>query len=110
MRLVYRRELGLDLPAYGEIGATELRRIAVEMKRGASGESWRRVDEPQEFDVVAMAGNPAGGRPRSIVHVGTMIDRRRMLHIEGGAGVTAPAIAHPAIRQRILGFYRHASR
>lgn len=111
IRLVYLRELQIELPSYGEIGALELARIAREMKRGAAGMAWRRVEEPMAFDIAAMSGNPVKAvAPRSIVHVGVMVDHARIMHVEPGSGVSVPALSHPAVSHRILGFYRYASR
>lgn len=69
--LVYARELGIDLPLYGEISTNDLLRIAKAMKAGAAEDGGRVVGVPQAFDVVLMRG-PTGGS--AVVHVGVMID------------------------------------
>jgi cell wall-associated NlpC family hydrolase len=111
VRLVYARELGIELPLYGDIPASAVARIARQMKRDAELAAWRKVERPQAFDVVLMSGRPvAGVHPRALVHVGVMIDAERVLHIEEGADAAAPLLRHPTVRQRIVAVMRHESR
>ena len=77
-RLVYREQLKIDLPPYGEISANDLRGVARAMGVRADGDLWRPVDRPVLFDMVGMVG-PTGGPVR---HVGVYAGEGRVLHVE----------------------------
>ncbi|MEL6170578.1 MAG: NlpC/P60 family protein [Pseudomonadota bacterium] len=103
-RLVYRDQLGIDLPTYGEISANELRKVARQMRSGQDQDPWRAVGDPQAFDIAVMTG----GQGRVTTHVGVMIDQKRLLHIERHADACVEPRNALIISQRILGFRRHA--
>lgn len=104
--LVYRRELGIELPLYGEISAHDLIRIAKAMKAGDAQDGWRVVGTPGAFDVVAMRG-PNGGS--AVVHVGVMIDGTRMLHVEEASHAVIVPVTHWTVAARITGYRRRAA-
>lgn len=105
--LVYREQLGIDLPAYGEISARDLIRVARAMAAGSGAEDgWSAVDHPQPYDVAIM-GSARGGR--AVVHVGVMSTPNLMLHAEEGIGVGTIPVTHFAVAGRILGYRRHAA-
>ncbi len=104
--LVYRRELGIELPLYGEISAHDLIRIAKAMKAGDVDDGWRVVGVPRAFDVVAMRG-PTGGS--AVVHVGVMIDHSRMLHVEEASDAAIVPVSHWTVAARITGYRRRAA-
>lgn len=103
--MVYAREMGIELPLYGEIPARDLLRIARAMKAGDATDGWRVVALPQAFDVVAMRG-PTGGA--AVVHVGVMIDRTRMLHVEEASHAVIVPVTHWTVASRITGYRRRA--
>jgi cell wall-associated NlpC family hydrolase len=107
VRLVYRDVAGIDLPSYGEIGATELLAIAREVGAAIRGDPWRCVtDDPRRpLDVVVMARQ--GHAIRAAFHVGVMIDGKRVLHTEQMTDSHTVPIDHPSLASRIIGFYRH---
>lgn len=101
---IYRRELGIELPLYGEISARDLIRVAQAMRHGDRVEDgWRVVAPPQAFDVVAMSG-PTGGV--SVVHVGVMVDSRRILHVEEATDAIIVPLTHWSVAGRIRGYRR----
>lgn len=104
-RLVYREQLQIELPSYGEIDAKNLVSIARQMKVGSEdGEQWIRVAGlPQPFDVCLMTWF---GK-REIAHIGVMIDDKHVLHTEDKTGVCIAKVFHPHILSRIRTFFRH---
>jgi cell wall-associated NlpC family hydrolase len=105
---VYADRLGLALPAYGEVSATDLARIARAMRDGSgAADGWQAVDAPAEFDVVLMRG-PQGGR--AVVHVGVVAGATRVLHVEAASHAVLVGMDHWSVRDRILGWRRHACR
>lgn len=105
--LVYRDRLGIDLPAYGEISARDLIRVARAMAAGSGiADGWSPVARPQPHDVAIMASARGG---RAVVHVGLMVTTSLMLHAEEGIGVGTIPVTHFAVAGRILGYRRHAA-
>ena len=105
IRLVYADRLGADLPTYGEISARDLARIARTMEVGKD-DGWQAVTAPQELDVVLMRSVRGGAR---VVHVGVMIDARRMLHVEEATASVVVPVSHMSVAGRIVGFRRLAA-
>lgn len=107
VRIVYAEQACIDLPSYGEIGAHELLAVTRALDAGMLDETWRRVDGEtrRPLDVVVMKRlDKAGAVP---VHVGVMLDARRVLHVEEATDSVAVAVTHPSVAGRIVGFYRH---
>lgn len=109
VRLVLAREAGVDLPAYGDISAHDLMKVAHEMGSAQVSGPWRPVTSNlRALDVVAMRANPtATGHRRAVVHVGVMTGPDKMMHIEEGSGVHHVAVSHYTVRPRIVGYWRH---
>lgn len=103
VQAVYRDQLGIDLPGYGEISAANLLRVRRQIAAGADAEPWLPVTDPREFDVAVMR-LPSG---RGHGHVGVMIDAHNVLHSEGASGVAVDRIDAATIRNRIMGYWRH---
>lgn len=106
VKIVYARELGIDLPDYGDIGAKDILRIRRMMGRERETPTWVRVDRPQVFDVVGMR-LPDG---QSMGHVGIVASRGNVLHTERMSGPVVEDMRSATIRCRIVGYWRHASR
>lgn len=105
VQLVYQQELGIDLPSYAEISAHDLINVARKITVGKDGETWQNVepDAIQPFDVCVMR---FFGR-KSIGHVGLVVDRKTIFHIERVADATLTPLNHHTIKERIECFRRH---
>lgn len=103
-RLVYAERLGLHLPSYGDTPAADLVAVTEAMSAGvAADERWLQVLEPKEYDGVLMRAYGA----RDPGHVGVMVDRQRLLHVEKKTAACIVPLDHYSVRSRILGFWRH---
>lgn len=103
LRAVYAEQLGIDLPAYGEIGAADLLRVARAMERDKDSDPWREVVEPRAFDVAVMRRRKVAG------HVGVMVDANRVLHVEKATNACIEDVRDWPVRHRLVGFRRHAT-
>lgn len=107
VRLVLAEQAGLDLPSYGEISADALLAVSRRIRAATDAGPWRRVDGAprRALDVVVMRSlADAAAVP---VHVGIMLDARRMLHTVKAADSHAVPLSHPSVAPRIIGFFRH---
>lgn len=121
LRLVLRREKGIEVPVYGGIGyeaacdREELKRFM----RGQIVEHWAPVWERQQDtprDALPTGEQAFDGiwlRPhgmRQPVHVGLVVVPGVMLHIEHGCdAVVEDYYDQLRWRHRVVGIYRHAS-
>jgi cell wall-associated NlpC family hydrolase len=100
--MVYREQLGIDLPDYAEIfvddSLASLRRVARTMKEERL--KWRQVQTPIPYDVILLRIDGL------VCHAGLVIDRRRMLHIMDGTDSTVEEFTGLQWKQRVEGFYR----
>lgn len=121
IRRVYREQLGIDLPEFGDAsaayvaamarlmrrrGSTDDLRAAQavvdrEIERGQAGAAWRAVARPRAFDVALVRTGDA------IRHVGVMVDPRRLLHVERASHAVIVPVAHWSVRHRMAGYRRH---
>lgn len=99
---IYRDQLGVTLPSYGEISARDLVRIARAMEAGKD-DGWQEITSPQALDVVLMRSGRGG---QCVVHVGVMVDTRRVLHVEEAAAAAVVPVAHFSVAGRIMGYRR----
>lgn len=102
VRQVYRDRLGVDLPAYGEISARDLVRVALTMERGKD-DGWVEPEKPEALDVVLMRA-PAG--PSRVCHVGVLVGPYSLLHVEAATLACVVPVGHPHVVGRILGYRR----
>lgn len=101
--LVYREQLGIDLPDHANeqrAAQGDWKVIAASMEEDAR--RWKQVDRPQEFDVVLMRRGPLS------CHVGLYLGRGAMLHICDGIDSAIESCNGAKWGKRIVGFYRHA--
>jgi cell wall-associated NlpC family hydrolase len=100
--MVYREQLGIELPDYAEIfvddSLASLRRVARTMKEERL--KWRQVQTPIPYDVILLRVDGL------VCHAGLVIDRRRMLHIMDGTDSTVEEFTGLQWKQRVEGFYR----
>lgn len=99
---IYRDQLGVTLPSYGEISARDLVRIARAMEAGKD-DGWQEITSPKALDVVLMRSGRGGQR---VVHVGVMVDAQRVLHVEEAAAAAVVPVAHFSVAGRIIGYRR----
>lgn len=108
VRIVYREQLGIDLPSYGEIGAFEMARVANAIDDALEQEQWRRCGR-KAFAVAVMTANAPDRRLyRAPFHVGVFIDPFRILHVEAMTETCIIRASHPTVSTRILGTYEFA--
>lgn len=108
--LVYRNELGIVLPAYGEISAFDLVRIAREVSSACDGAGpWRRC-EPKPMAVAVMTATFTGERlRRAPVHVGVFLDSSRILHAEANTDSCIVRASDRLVAPRMLGVFEYAA-
>jgi len=102
VRMVYAERLGVALPEYGEISAKDLVRVARAMEVGKN-DGWQTVSVPQALDVALMRSGQGG---RLVVHVGVMVDNRRVLHVEQATAAVVVPVSHFSVAGRIMGYRR----
>ena len=100
VRLIYAQELDIDLPDYGEVSAKDLLRVARSLDAGS--ERWLSVDDPVEFDLVAMRLYDRAW----VGHVGVMLGARTMIHTEDRIAVSVVPVDHFTVRDRISSYRR----
>lgn len=101
--LVYEQERQIILPDYGDISALELRQVAELISRDAYAEPWIEVvpSSVNAFDVAVMH------KRREPVHVGIMVGREQMIHVEEKTATVMISIKHPSVAFRSINFFRH---
>jgi cell wall-associated NlpC family hydrolase len=103
---VYAERIGVTLPAYGEISAADLARVARTMEADKDA-GWVPPAKPAAFDVALMRGTGAGiGTGRRVVHVGVLTDPDHILHVEAASAAVRVPLSHWSVSGRLLGFRR----
>lgn len=105
VRRVYGDILRVNLPAYGEVSAHDLLRVAREMKAGDCGGLWRDVtgEAPRILDVVLMRAARGSG---PVCHVGLLAGQHRLIHAEEMTGCVLVPLDHYTVKGRIMGLRR----
>lgn len=101
VRLAFAARFGITLADYGPAMGHAADAASIAAHR--EGWPWRRVDRPQDGDVVVIRNGTVDD------HVGVMVGSRMMLHVQRGKTAETIEIDAPQWRQRISGFYRHAA-
>lgn len=105
VRLVYRHELGIDLPGYDGtyLGAAERAEVARLIDRAEATGTWSPVlpSDIAPFDLLVFRE----GCYRA--HVGVAIDQRHMLHMAGREQACIDRFGAPRFNSRLTGIYRH---
>jgi cell wall-associated NlpC family hydrolase len=105
VKLVYEKELGVELPGYEWAYHTTQDKDAIgneiAMERVAG---WREVETPAPFDLVIlrMQGVP--------MHVGVVTSAPSMIHSARGVNVALERYDSMRWKNRVNGYVRHASR
>lgn len=103
IRQVYRDRLGVELPAYGEISARDLVRVARTMEAHKDDDGWTVPDRPEPLDVVLMRGPRGLAR---VSHVGLMVAPGHLMHVEAASATVCVPLGHFTVAGRILGYRR----
>lgn len=104
IRLVLSERAGIEVPAYGDVAAGELLKIARTIEAESSGRPWIEVKgAPKIFDVVKMRED--GGRAET--HVGIMVSGTHMLHVEEASDASIVPLGDVSVRSRVIGIFRH---
>lgn len=105
VHLVYKTELGIELPTYGETSAKDLRELSRKITKGQDGEKWFAVEQSdlQPFDVVVMRFVGS----RYIGHCGLYVGNGQVMHCERAVDVAIVPFSHHTVRQRIASYRRH---
>lgn len=106
--LIYKEELGIELPSYGDISAHDLIKVSKAISEGSRVEEvWKPIEKnavrPYDFCLMHLAGTKRLG------HVGIVIDGGHIIHIEKGVNAAIVPFDHYTVRERITGFRRHRS-
>lgn len=108
IRLIYKEELDVGLPSYGDISAHDAMRITRAVKEGSEVPNigrWRDLnptDKMSPFDIVLMKwiGSKVAG------HIGIVTDDFKLLHTEEYTGPVIVPMNHPSINRRIVKYAR----
>lgn len=108
LRLVYKNELGIDLPDWHGMYNTTQYSHGLELEKiltSMLGENGIEVplDKIQPFDVLSIRIG------RAEMHVGIVVDKTHFLHIVEGDKVLCERINSFKWKQRITGAFRHES-
>jgi hypothetical protein len=97
--------LSVALPSYADrYRSVKQARRLLDVFGGELRHGWVEVDQPVAMDGVLLR---IGGRP---LHVGLMLDGTRFLHVDRGIETCVQEIDGIEWRDRVLGYYRLASR
>jgi cell wall-associated NlpC family hydrolase len=101
--LVYREQLGIDLPSFGEdyVTAADIREIAALIDDNLK--PWREIPRGQEqpFDGVLMR------ELRQARHIGLVTQPGQLLHVSRGETSRIERYRSGPLAHRITGFYRY---
>lgn len=103
LRLVYRNELGIELPSYSEKYARDADRRDIAALIAGEREPWDEIAQGHEqtFDGVLMRdGNVAR-------HIGIVARSGRVLHVEHRRPSLIENYRAGTLRPRIVGFFRY---
>lgn len=105
VRLVYDRELGIELPSFLDYENTkDIRAISRMIRENQFGKDWFEVDEPQPYDVLVFRMMSA------VAHVGVAVKKGLMIHCQKDINTTHDEYLLKSSDwvERLEGIYRHA--
>jgi len=106
VRFIYREQLGVDLPVV-DVDALNLLAVARAFRDSEAYGDWAKVDQPQDFDGVAMS------HAKDPHHVGIWldVDGGGVLHCVQGVGVMFSTPTNLQLSGwKVKGYWRHACR
>ena len=107
VRLVYRQELGVELPDFA-IDPNDAEAIPAAV--AAEKPRWQAIpfDDRREFDVVVMRARlvVAGAAFSPDMHIGVVAPGGRILHTQEPFGVACVPHDHPTLVNRMSGIFR----
>ncbi len=105
-RLVYARELGIDLPSYNERYVTTEERAELNALIGdvTVNGTWIAVQESRPFDLLTFR------RGRLDTHIGIVVAKGLMLHMAEEDCAKLERFDSGAWKNRLTGVYRHFKR
>lgn len=105
-RLVYLRELGIELPSYlgSNVSPDEHGEVAALIDQAENSGPWRPVGDARPFDLLLFRR----GRFRS--HIGLHVTGRLMLHMDGSDQARIDDYSRGRWAARFCGAYRHIAR
>lgn len=110
--LVLAEEAGLAMPVKAERYDVDPRAVAAAVSAALARGEWLRVaGEPRQFDAAVMTGIHGLGRGalRAELHVGCVIEGRKILHTEEHTGPRIVDVDDVEIKSRIRYFCRPAA-
>ena len=112
VRLIFLEQLGIELPAYSDVPASESPLVLQVMVKQSGDRPWSEVSltELKAFDIVRMSGHYRDSRgrlQRGPIHVACAIDAEKIIHIEEGREVMVMPITHMLVAKRIVAVHRH---
>lgn len=98
--LIYKNELGIDLPDYLDVYESTNDRDALAATIDEESKKWETVTEPQEYDVVIldMRGVP--------MHVGIVTKPNHMIHCAKGINTVHENFTTSKWKHKIVGYRR----
>lgn len=104
VQLIYRKELGIELPSYLECYETTNDRdklaTVISSERACK---WQEPEEPKEFDVIIL-------RMRGVpMHVGVVTKSGSMIHCARGIGTALERYDSMRWKNNVMGFARYVS-
>jgi cell wall-associated NlpC family hydrolase len=104
VRLVYREQLGIDLPSHDDYATADDGRVVARLVEGGRGDGgWIEITEPQPFDVAVFRMASWAS------HVGLVVAAPAMLHMRGGAA-KVENLTSALWSSRLVGIWRHPLR
>ncbi len=103
VKLIYKEQLGIELPGYEEVyETTNDREILAATIKNERDSRWMHPDKPQPFDVIIlnMAGMP--------MHVGIVTHKGHMIHCAKDVGTAHEKFNQLRWKNKVIGFARHA--
>ena len=102
--LWYRDRLGIELEAWAETPAGQVRDVARLIERHKT--DWSPAWPPRQNDVALMRVM-ARGTSRLVAHVGIVVDGGRVMHTQSAGGVRVDRADSPLIARRVMEYRRH---
>ncbi len=111
VRLVLRERGGIEVPSFAHIAAVNARAVRDEIARNATGGDWIEVarGDARALDVIEMRGglDINGTLQAAGTHVGLVVARGQLMHIEHGIDAVLQPFTGPLVRSRLRRFFRH---